>query len=430
MITFVTIAASIEAPRSFMFDVLGTASEPEAVQSFFDGPPEHASGALLAVVYAQSEEHDTWAECIDAHTSRAVKRVASPVSLTSGHVYVVPPGVVLRLDDGGLMLEQSSATAAEIPLEPLLQALIDDDVTPVRLVLSQNGRGERNGRPSMPPSGEMRLSSLRPLSPSSGSGWTAGSAAQEEEGEQDAADDVEQRLRDTKTDLRKRTQQVRRLSQALIRAKEDERKRIREILHDDLQQLLFAARMNVQNLQERAPLRAAHDALASRVEELLTDGLRVTRGLSAHLTVPDEERSLVAQFEWLAVRMQETYGLQVTVVSRGQPEVVVDDDHRILLYRLVQELLFNVVKHAGVEEATLRVLDEEEALRIEVEDEGDGFDLDDATSRSSIGLDSVFERIEMIGGTASLDSAPGEGTRVRIVIPYAVGGTGRSDSNG
>ena len=172
MITFVTIAASIEAPRSFMFDVLGTASEPDAVQSFFDGPPEHASGALLAVVYAQSEEHDTWAECIDAHTSRVVNRVASPVSLASGHVYVVPTGVVLRLDDGGLMLEQSAVDTEEIPLEPLLQALIDDDVTPVRLVLSQNGRGERNGRPSMPPFGEMRLSSLRPLPSSSGSGWT------------------------------------------------------------------------------------------------------------------------------------------------------------------------------------------------------------------------------------------------------------------
>jgi signal transduction histidine kinase len=409
MITFVTIAASIETPRSFLFDVLGTAEEPEAVQSFFEGRPDDSTGALLAVVPASSDQHDTWADCIETHTSRAVNQVENPVSLASGHVYVVPPGVVLRLGEGGLMLERSETVTEQIPLEPMLQALIDDQVTPVRLVLSQNGREEKGreervGGAAIPPSVDTSL----PLS---------GIGAEPSAFGRTSDDNIDERLQDMKTILRKRTRQVRRLSRALIHAKEDERKRIRQILHDDLQQLLFAARMNVQNLQERASLNASHETLASRAEEQLTDGLDVTRGLCAQLTPPDEEQSLVSQFEWLAIRMQETYGLQVTVHSQGLPQIS-DRDCMVLLYRLVQELLFNIVKHAEVEEATLQLRDQGDAVRIDVEDEGKGFEPNENTrSEGNVGLDTVIDRVESIGGTVSVESAPGEGTRVTIVFP-------------
>jgi signal transduction histidine kinase len=276
MITFVTIAASIETPRSFLFDVLGTAEEPEAVQSFFERHPDDSTGSLLAVVYAPSDQHDTWADCIEAHTSRAVNLEASPVSLATGHVYVVPPGVVLRLGEGGLMLERSETVTEQIPLELMLQALIDDQVTPVRLVLSQNGREEkgreeRGGGEAIPPSVDTYLSLSGIGAEPSAFGRTSGWAAAGEQRGRMSDDNIDERLQDMKTALRKRTRQVRRLSRALIHAKEDERKRIRDILHDDLQQLLFAARMNVQNLQERASLSVSHETLASRAEEQLTD---------------------------------------------------------------------------------------------------------------------------------------------------------------
>ena len=239
-----------------------------------------------------------------------------------------------------------------------------------------------------------------------------------EAGEGETADDtIRRRLEKTKTALRERTRQVRQLSRALIHAKESERTRIREILHDDLQQLLFAARMKVQNVRERASLREPHDVLASRAEEFLTDGLRLTRGLSAELMPPDDDRSFVSQFEWLAIRMQETYGLQVAVQSVGEPRLL-DRDYRVLLYRLVQELLFNVVKHAGVEEAVLRLTDEGDAVRVDVEDEGKGVSPEDMISQGSVGLDNVVDRIELLGGTVSVESTPGEGTQVTIVFPY------------
>ena len=419
MITFVTVAASAEAPRSFVLDILGTAESTEAVQSFCDthAPSE---APLLAVVHEASDETDSWGDHIQAYTSRSVGHVTGPVSLTSGTVYVVPPGVVLALNGGHPVLKKSGTAPDEIPLDPLLHALIDDGAAPVSIVLSKNGR-ERPERPSIPPS--EREDPLQPVTLESSTDQSSfPDPVEAEPGDREQApDDIEQRLQEVREVLRKRTRKVRRLSRALIHAKENERTRIREILHDDLQQLLFAARMNIQNLQERASLRASHDTLANRAEELLTDGLRVTRGLTAQLTPPDDEQSLVAQFEWLAVRMQEAYGLQVTVLSRGQPRMP-GQDCRLFLYRVVQELLFNVVKHAGVDQATLRLIDEEAAIRVEVEDEGNGFDPDgDSSSGGGSGLLTISERVEMIGGTMSLESAPGDGTRVRIVLPHAAG---------
>lgn len=412
MITFVTVAASVGAPRSFGLDVLGTAESIEAVQSFFDAHSKRSAESLLAVVHTASDEPTTWGKHIRATTPRPVEYVSASASLTPGHVYVVPPGSVLRLKNGGLLLEHQEAGTAGLSMSPLLQTSIEGETVPVRIMVSKNGQAERPGRPSLSPFEDIRPLRSRPES----------DEAKEERGQEHLEEEeavtgsVDERLRKTKAVLRKRTRQVRRLSRALIHAKEDERHRIREVLHDDLQQLLFAARMNLQNLQERALLRSSHEALVSRVEELLSDGLQLTRGLSSLLTPPDEEKSLLSQFEWLAIRMQEVFELQVAVISRGQPQLP-HRDHRLFLYRLVQELLFNIVKHAGVTEATLRVVQEDTAIRIEVEEEGNGgVPSEDVTSGS--GLDNVIDQIEMMGGTVSLSSVSGTGTRVTIVYPH------------
>jgi signal transduction histidine kinase len=115
----------------------------------------------------------------------------------------------------------------------------------------------------------------------------------------------------------------------------------------------------------------------------------------------------------------------VAVQARGQVKTI-DKNLRVLLFRLVRELLFNVVKHAGTNEATLFLVETDERLRVVVEDEGDGFDpaLLDEHGTGGIGLVSVRERIEMIGGELAVDAAPGEGTRVTIEMPWQGNGIG------
>ncbi len=229
--------------------------------------------------------------------------------------------------------------------------------------------------------------------------------------------EAEQELRRTNEMLQNRTEQVRSLSQALTSAEETERERIGQILHDDLQQTIFAARMRVDHLRELTALDEQQADLVGRAVELLDESIEVTRTLSTELNPPMGDRSLHDALEWLAVQMEESYDLSVAFSSDTRAEMA-DKNLRMLLFRFVRELLFNVVKHAEVDAATLELVGTEQELRVTVADEGQGFD--PATleeKKSGFGLVNVKERMEMIGGTVSIDAAPGEGTRITIAVP-------------
>ena len=229
---------------------------------------------------------------------------------------------------------------------------------------------------------------------------------------------AEEDLRRANRSLKDRSEQVEALSQALTSAEQTERKRIRQILHDDLRQTIFAARMRMDHLREEASLNAEQEGLATRAIELLDEGVEKTRTLSSELDPPVRDQSLRDALEWLSTQMEESYELAVEVET--DDAVRTTDDHlRVLLFRLVRELLFNVVKHAEVEAARVVVLEREDGLQLVVEDEGSGFDpseLDD--QGAGLGLVNVRERIQMIGGELRVDSAPGEGTRVTICVPW------------
>jgi len=230
--------------------------------------------------------------------------------------------------------------------------------------------------------------------------------------------EAEQELRASNEDLQERTEQVQALSKALTSAEERERERMSQVLHDDLQQSVFAARMRVNHLEDRSSFDEEQQKLARKAIELLDEGIETIRNLSSELDPPVGDQSLRDSLEWLALHMEESYYLTVELKARGTAKTA-DKNLRHLLFRLVRELLFNTVKHAEVDEAFLFLVEGEDRLRIVVEDEGTGFDPEQKLEeKEGLGLVSVRERIQMIGGSFEVDAAPGEGTRIVIEVPW------------
>jgi signal transduction histidine kinase len=220
--------------------------------------------------------------------------------------------------------------------------------------------------------------------------------------------------------LAQRTEQVRALSSSLTMAEEKERRRIARVLHDDLQQVLYATEMNLQQLFVRANLDGDANTIATEAKDMLDQAIATTRSLSANLSPPVlKEESLDKALDWLAERMEKDYNLTVHVRTAGSLTVS-ERDIRVLLFNLVRELLFNVVKHAGVDEAAVEATTTAGFISLSVEDEGKGFDPQDQnleTSGMGLGLGSVRKRLDALGGDLEIQAAPGEGTRVTLHAP-------------
>lgn len=234
---------------------------------------------------------------------------------------------------------------------------------------------------------------------------------------------LEERVVERTAVAESRAAQLRELACKLTQTEHRERRRLAQVLHDHLQQLLVAARLKVGLLSRRVADRDLGDRLC-RVDQLLAQAIDASRGLTLQLSPPIlHDAGLIAALHWLARQMEEKHGLAVEIVAdeTAEPETA---DLRFLLFEAVRELLFNVVKHAGTESATVAVeRTAQDEIQVTVQDEGQGFDAaalgSSGRGSGGFGLFSVRERIEWIGGRARVESAPGQGTRVTLVAPLA-----------
>lgn len=212
-----------------------------------------------------------------------------------------------------------------------------------------------------------------------------------------------------------RADELRRLALELTRVQQQERECVAKLLHDDLQQLLAAAKMRLSMARARTPedLRGLLDG----VDDLLAQSIESCRTLTAELSPAVLRESSPAEIlAWLARWMNDKHGLAVSLKadSAGDP---VHDALRILVFEAARELLFNVTKHAGVKEASVSLARAEgERLRLVVADAGHGFD-PGTRDPSSFGLSALRHRLRLLGGTLEIDSAPHQGTRVTVEIP-------------
>jgi PAS domain S-box-containing protein len=221
--------------------------------------------------------------------------------------------------------------------------------------------------------------------------------------------------------LRDRSEQLRKLASELTLAEQRERQRLALILHDGLQQLLVGARFRLA-VMERAGNQAVQLA-AAEVNDLLLESIETSRSLTAELSPPIlMEGGLVPALEWLARWERTKRGLVVSLDAQGEVGAMADD-LTVLLFQATRELLFNVVKHAGVKSARVQVARFGDQVQITVIDEGSGFDTAqlraEGGSSDGFGLFSIRERLELLGGRMEIDSAPGRGSRFTLLAPLA-----------
>ncbi len=212
------------------------------------------------------------------------------------------------------------------------------------------------------------------------------------------------------------------LAAELIQAEESERQRIANFLHEDLQQIISSARMQINTAFDNPD----PSSILEKVEQLLGDSLEKSQHLSHELSPPVlHQFGLAAALEWLVRHMDEKFGLKVWLESKLTSKIK-DATVKVFLFRAVQELLFNVVKHSGgdIDTAEVYLNDADNIITLSVSDQGKGFDpaiLDSVTRESGIGLLSLRERATAIGGNLDIKSAPGRGSRFTITAPISLG---------
>lgn len=219
--------------------------------------------------------------------------------------------------------------------------------------------------------------------------------------------------------VKERTQQVLELASALTLTEQRERQRIAGILHDHLQQVLYALLFRTQLFQQSTPEQRL--SLMPQFRDLVQDAIATTRTLTVDLSPPIlAGEGLVEAISWLSEQMREIHHLRIELLVKEKPPVL-KEEMRILLFQLVRELMFNVVKHAGVNKAQVLIGHSGSNLYITVADEGQGFNAKAAyekkESESGWGLFSIRERLSLFGGQLKIESTPQEGSRVTILFP-------------
>lgn len=235
---------------------------------------------------------------------------------------------------------------------------------------------------------------------------------------------LEQRVAERTAEAEWRASQLQRLAVELTQAEQRERQRLGQVLHDNLQQLLVAAKFNADSLRRRLT-DPDHRKFIQKVDELLGESLATSRTLTAELSPPILYEGNMAQvLHWLGRRTKDKYGLTVTVTADEQADPD-SQEVRVLLFQAVRELLLNVTKHARVDRASIRLTRlGNDNVQILVADEGAGFDPEQkqteqagATQSSRFGLFGIRERLELMGGRLEIDSRVGQGTQILLTAP-------------
>jgi two-component system, NarL family, sensor histidine kinase UhpB len=206
----------------------------------------------------------------------------------------------------------------------------------------------------------------------------------------------------------------RRSGRLVLRAQEEERKRLARDLHDEVNQALTAILLRLQALMQDAPSPAVERELSELkglVNQAMAELLQLARQLRPSAL---DDHGLVPALETQLRRFGDQHGIEAALHTAGDPEDF-GDDQQLVVYRVAQEALANVARHAGASRVDVDLSSRDGGLDLCVRDNGRGFD----SSRPSVGLglNGMAERARLVGGELSVYSQPGSGTTVTLHVP-------------
>jgi len=216
-------------------------------------------------------------------------------------------------------------------------------------------------------------------------------------------------------------ERLRELARRAQQARESERVRISRELHDSAAQFILDVIFKLESLDETAGNGSAFSAeTIGELKEKSKEGLRELRRVISDLRPPVlEVLGLRRSLETWTDRFGKENGIDVAVDLQEEPEL--DELEEITIFRLVQEALVNIARHADASIASISLVRHNGNLFLIIEDDGRGFDMASVRARQQrgevLGLSNMEERVEMLMGEFSVASQPGKGTRIKIVLP-------------
>ncbi len=209
---------------------------------------------------------------------------------------------------------------------------------------------------------------------------------------------------------------LRELTQHLERVKEEERRAVAREIHDDIGTTLTALKFELARLARALDGRAAAAPHINAMQDLLAQAVSAADRIQHNLRPPVLDAGLVAALEWLVQGFRNRTGVTATFESNRE-EIELAPERAAAIYRVAQEALANVAKHAHATRVSVQLFAAADEVSLEVADDGVGFDTHGAEATPGFGMRGLIERARGFGGWAEVNSAPGRGTTVMFSIP-------------
>lgn len=207
-------------------------------------------------------------------------------------------------------------------------------------------------------------------------------------------------------------------TKAILDAEEKERRRIAQDLHDGVGQMLSAAKLNLSNLDSKITTQTEEQRLAMQnALSLVDDSVKEVRAVS-HNMMPNTliKLGLASAVREFITKLGNAPTLKVDLEIVGL-DTRLDNQIETVLYRVIQEIVNNIIKHANASQISMQIIRHETELNIMIEDNGVGFNTNQLDNFEGIGLKGIQTRIEFLNGSVHFDSSVGRGTTVIIDIP-------------
>lgn len=211
------------------------------------------------------------------------------------------------------------------------------------------------------------------------------------------------------------------MAQGILQAEEAERKKLGEELHDNINQLLGVVKLYLQHAQKN---KQARQELLVKCSDYISETIEEIRNLSRSLLPPSlQDYGLLVNLYQLIADIRQAKNINIDLIADVFEENKVPANLQLMLYRIIQEQLNNVLKHSGANEVVIELRYQHELVQLQISDNGSGFDPE--KTKSGIGFNNIRNRLNLVNGKMQINTAPDKGCTllVSFVLPYTVPGS-------